>query len=257
LDGTPASKYLTWLENGTLVGVSLETAFKLLQKEFFDEEEEALIACEKWRNRKQKLDETLDEYHAVFMSNADRADITLDKELLQQWARSVLPPLRAAVQTARCSNPTLTFQSGVKVARDVHAALYEDEPATAYKKRTREDMDEDLADTRRVRAVASNASEDVIRSMAAEMAHIRGELMKAQCQIAAVETNERSGFIPPEPRDGSNPQRTKSSLRNLRCPKCSSVYHDKEHCRFVSECFICGEKGHKANLCAKRKRYQE
>ena len=29
LDGLPAIKYMSWLEDGTLVGVSLETAFKL------------------------------------------------------------------------------------------------------------------------------------------------------------------------------------------------------------------------------------
>ncbi len=46
LDGLPAIKYMSWLENGILMGVSLETAFSLLQKEFFDEKEEALIACE-------------------------------------------------------------------------------------------------------------------------------------------------------------------------------------------------------------------
>ncbi|MFO0001796.1 MAG: hypothetical protein ACK559_11770, partial [bacterium] len=198
MDGTPASKYLTWLENGTLVGVSLETAFKLLQKEFFDEEEEALIACEKWRSRKQKLDETVDEYHTVFVSNADKAGIIVDKELLRQWGRNVLPQARVAVQTARFSNPALTFQSGVRIAQDVQAALGGDEPATAYRRGVHEDMDEELVDARKVRAIAATAAEGVMKGMETEMANVKRELLKAQEQVKVMEAREEKRNAMPE-----------------------------------------------------------
>jgi len=189
---------LTWLENGTLVGVSLETAFKLLQKEFFDEEEEALIACEKWRSRKQKLDETVDEYHTVFVSNADKAGIIVDKELLRQWGRNVLPQARVAVQTARFSNPALTFQSGVRIAQDVQAALGGDEPATAYKRDIHEDMDEELVNAKRVRAIAATAAEGVMKGMETEMANVKRELLKAQEQVKVMEAREEKRNAMPE-----------------------------------------------------------
>ena len=259
LDGLPAIRYMSWLENGKLVGVSLETALKMLQKEFFDEEEEALTACEKWRNRKQKLDETVDEYHAVFVSNADRAGIILDKELLRQWGRNVLPPLRAAVQTARFSNPALTFQSGVKIARDVHTALCEEEPATAFKRGVREDMDEDLVDARRVRAIASTAAEGVIKNMEAEVAHIRRELLKAQDQVRAMEAKEEMRDAIPErpewrPRGrGRGGYSRRVGSREVLCTKCGYPGHHREQCRFEGECFLCGETGHKKEYCRKRK----
>ncbi len=155
-----------------------------------NEEEEALIACEKWRSRKQKLDETVDEYHTVFVSNADKAGIIVDKELLRQWGRNVLPQARVAVQTARFSNPALTFQSGVRIAQDVQAALGGDEPATAYKRDIHEDMDEELVNAKRVRAIAATAAEGVMKGMETEMANVKRELLKAQEQVKVMEARE-------------------------------------------------------------------
>jgi len=265
LGDLPASKYMTWLKGGKLVGVSLEAAFKMLSHEFFDEEEELLLACETWRNRKQKPDESIDEYHSVFVANADKAGTFSDKELLRQWARNVVPVVRATVQAAVVSNPLLTFQSGVRMARDVHTALSEEEPSTAYKRRSApEDMGDDMAEVRRVRAIASNTAELVMKNMEMEIAQIKRELLKSQEKVRAMEAADQRKWTPPE-RTGWRPrgrgrggyQQRETSASPQGCSQCGNRGHTKDQCNFDGECFNCGKKGHKSNFCRKRKQPEE
>ncbi len=260
LGDLPASKYMAWLKAGKLLGVSLEAAFRMLSQEFFDEEDEKLSACEIWRSRKQKPDESIDEYHSVFVANADKAGTFTDKELLRQWGRNVVPAVRATVQAAAVSNLSLTFQSGVRIARDVHTALLEEEPSTAYKRRNApEDMGEDMAEVRRIRAIASNTSEMVIKSMELEISQIRRDLQRSQERVKSMEAAQEARWAPPERmwkprgRGRGGYQQRETPASSQACSQCGSRMHTTQHCNFDGQCFNCGKRGHKSPFCKKRK----
>jgi len=262
LDGLPAIKYMSWLENGILMGVSLETAFSLLQKEFFDEEEEALIACEKWRNRKQKLDESVDEYHAVFVSNADRAGIILDKELLRQWGRNVLPQLRAAVQTARFSNPALTFQSGVRImeAKEEKRKAMPERPEWKPERPERRQEPEWRPERPEWRPERSEwrPERQEWRPERPEWGPERPEWRPERPEWRP----ERPEWKPERPQwrqrgRGRGGYAKREESQNVVCTKCGYPSHTGDQCRFAGECFSCGEIGHKKEYCRKRKQGDE
>jgi len=279
LGGLPAIKYMKWLEDGSLVYATLEQAFQKLAGEFFDEEEEKHAEKERWMNRKQKPDELVDDYHTVFVANADRAGITDEKEILRQWCRNLLPSIRVAVQTARSSNPMLTLQAAVRIANDVQASFDEDGPHTAYHAVLDDQADEGKG-VKKVRAIASAAAESVVKSMEAEIAQARRELQKAKEEILALRTQketrrggtrEREAPRRWEPYRGRGGQSNSSWRRDEykdqrrqyeeskyqqqtspRCDKCLRFGHQQHECQYDGACFKCGKQGHKAAACKVR-----
>ncbi len=278
LGGIPAIKYMKWLEEGRLSDASLEGAFKMLAHEFFDEEEEQYTEKERWISRKQKLDESVEDYHTVFVSNADGAGITNDKDLLRQWSRNLLPSIRMAVQTAAHSNPVLTFQSGVRIAMDVQASMDSEEAPTAYRRGLEEESEDKMI--KKVRAIASATAESVVRSMESEIAQAKRDLQKARDEIAAFK--EKGEAMPPQryagrqqtryepypsrgrgrgrPRGGHDEQHQQYEAAQRRtgeqCERCLSTRHPQSECTFEGICFKCGKRGHIAATCKTRQQQE-
>jgi len=272
LGGLPAIKYMKWLEDGSLVNATLEQAFQKLAREFFDEEEEKHAEKERWMNRKQKPDELVEEYHTIFVANADRAGITDEKEILRQWCRNLLPSIRVAVQTARSSNPALTLQSAVRIAIDVQTSFEEGEPQTAYHHGP-EDQGYEEKGVKKVRAIASAAAESVVKSMEAEIAQARRELQKAKEEILSLRQQKEPSQSEMrmarrwEPYRGRGGQTSSSWKRDgyksqkrqyedakqlRRCERCLMFGHQQNECFYDGVCFKCGKQGHKAVACKVR-----
>ncbi len=247
-------------------------AFQKLAREFFDEEEEKHAEKERWMNRKQKPDELVEEYHTIFVANADRAGITDEKEILRQWCRNLLPSIRVAVQTARSSNPALTLQSAVRIAIDVQTSFEEGEPQTAYHHGP-EDQGYEEKGVKKVRAIASAAAESVVKSMEAEIAQARRELQKAKEEILSLRQQKEPSQSEMrmarrwEPYRGRGGQTSSSWKRDgyksqkrqyedakqlRRCERCLMFGHQQNECFYDGVCFKCGKQGHKAVACKVR-----
>jgi hypothetical protein len=275
LGGLPAKKYEEWLKQGHLKDATLDEAFKMLAQEFFDEEEERHSEKEKWTSRKQKADESVEEYHTIFIANADGAGIVDDKELVRQWSRNLLPSIRSAVRTALHSNASLSFQSAVRIAMDVEAMNEEDDMPMAYRKK---EVEEDKY-VKKVRAIASAAAESVVKSMENEIAQAKRELQKAREEIDILRAAQEGpnpryvareqrrwepypsrgrGGTPPWQRGRGSSNQTSGGRQgyrpSLQCGRCSSTGHHESACTYDGVCYTCGKKGHKASVCRSRAR---
>ena len=94
--------------------------------------------------------------------------------------------------------------------------------------------------------------------MAAEMTHIKRELLKVQMQVKVMEARKEKSDIKPEQpqwrqRGGRGGYAKREEPQDVLCTKCGYSKHTKEQCRFAGKCFICGEVGHKNKYCRKRK----
>jgi len=274
LGGLPAKKYEEWLKQGHLKDATLDDAFKMLGQEFFDEEEERHSEKEKWTSRKQKADESVEEYHTIFIANADGAGIVDDKELTRQWSRNLLPSIRSAVRTALHSNSSLSFQSAVRIAMDVEALNDEDEVPTAHRKK---EAEEDKY-VKKVRAIASAAAESVVKSMESEIAQAKRDLQKAREEMDILRAAQEGpnprysreprrwepypsrgrGESPQWQRGRGNSNRTYGGRQGYQsspqCGRCASTGHHESTCTYDGVCYTCGKKGHKASVCRSRSR---